>query len=100
MSSTTSTAHRGYFCRALYLPRSDNKLVQDVSVVLSLGFFCRALQLLPFDDKLVQDISVVLSLAFFAERCIYALLSTNGWYFMHHSDDKLGRYFNLAEWML
>ena len=29
---------------------SDDKLVQDISVVLS-GFFCRALQLLPFDDK-------------------------------------------------
>ena len=52
MSSTHSTAHRRHFCRALYLHYFDNKLVQDVSVVLS-GFFCRASYLLRSDDKLV-----------------------------------------------
>ena len=51
MSSTKSTAHRGYFCRALYLPRSNDKLGQDVSVVLSLAFFCRALHLRPSKHK-------------------------------------------------
>ena len=51
MSSSLSTAPRRHVCRALYLHYFDNKLVQDVSVVLS-GFLYRALQLLPFDDKL------------------------------------------------
>ena len=50
MGNTLSMSHRGYFCRALYLHYFDNKLVQDISVVLS-GFFCRASYLPRSDDK-------------------------------------------------
>ena len=70
MSSTTSTAHRGYFCRASYLPRSDDKLGICTYKGIPAAANKRCLQ---------REIRIVCPFAgIFAERCIYALLSTNG----------------------